>query len=405
MGTCHDYDVTVAGGGVAGAAAAVAAARLGAKTVLIEKTCTPGGLASAGLINIYLPLCDGNGTQVTFGIAEELMRRALKYGPGTVPPDWMAKRNAPEAERLRCVFAPASLILALEELLLENGVDIWYDTLAVGVCKEGRYLQRLCVENTDGRSEIRAKAFVDATGGAYLSRMAGEEVFFAGNVLSFWAPEYEGKRLPGRDRMAPEINMLAHGNAGRTFIAPTAKDVSHYMLETRAMMRNFYAGEYAGNGYDRFTRWPLVVPSMPQFRKIAALKGRFVLEPGMEQRCFEDSIGLAADWRKSGPVWEIPFRALCPQGTDNLFAAGRCISSTGDAWEITRVIPCAALTGEAAGYAAALRAENMTAELSDSVRKRMQDNGNLLHSMNNPGAGSGVSGSRNNDECRMLQSP
>ena len=56
-------------------------------------------------------------------------------------------------------------------------------------------------------------------------------------------------------------------------------------------------------------------------------------------------------------------------------------------------------------HAAALRAENMTAELSDSVRKRMQDNGNLLHSMNNPGAGSGVSGSRNNDERRMLQSP
>ena len=50
MGTCHDYDVAVVGGGVAGAAAAVAAARLGAKTVLIEKTCTPGGLASAGLI-------------------------------------------------------------------------------------------------------------------------------------------------------------------------------------------------------------------------------------------------------------------------------------------------------------------------------------------------------------------
>ena len=100
MGTGHDYDVAVAGGGVAGAAAAVAAARLGAKTVLIEKTCTPGGLASAGLINIYLPLCDGNGTQVTFGIAEELMRRALKYGPGTVPPDWMA--NAMRRRRSVC---------------------------------------------------------------------------------------------------------------------------------------------------------------------------------------------------------------------------------------------------------------------------------------------------------------
>ena len=405
MSTCHDYDVAVVGGGVAGVAAAAAAARMGAKTVLIEKTCVPGGLASAGLINIYLPLCDGNGSQVTFGIAEELMRRALKYGPGTIPPDWMTKRDAAEAERLRCVFAPASLILAVEELLLENGVDVWYDTLAVSVCKDGRYLQTLSVENTDGRSEIHAKAFVDATGGAYLSRMAGEEVFFAGNVLSFWTLEYEGKRLPGRDRMAPEINMLARGNADRTFTAPTAKDVSRYMLETRAMMRNFYAGEYSKNGYDRFSRWPLVVPSMPQFRKIAALKGHFVLESGMEHRRFEDSIGLAADWRKSGPVWEIPFRTLCPRGTDNLFAAGRCISSIGDAWEITRVIPCAALTGEAAGYAAALRAENMTAELSDSVRRRMLGNGNLLHSVNNPAADCGVSGSRSNDECRMLQSP
>lgn len=405
MSTCHDYDVAVVGGGVAGVAAAAAAARMGAKTVLIEKTCVPGGLASAGLINIYLPLCDGNGSQVTFGIAEELMRRALKYGPGTIPPDWMTKRDAAEAERLRCVFAPASLILAVEELLLENGVDVWYDTLAVSVCKDGRYLQTLSVENTDGRSEIHAKAFVDATGGAYLSRMAGEEVFFAGNVLSFWTLEYEGKRLPGRDRMAPEINMLARGNADRTFTAPTAKDVSRYMLETRAMMRNFYAGEYSKNGYDRFSRWPLVVPSMPQFRKIAALKGHFVLESGMEHRRFEDSIGLAADWRKSGPVWEIPFRTLCPRGTDNLFAAGRCISSIGDAWEITRVIPCAALTGETAGYAAALRAENMTAELSDSVRRRMLGNGNLLHSVNNPAADCGVSGSRSNDECRMLQSP
>ena len=404
MSTCHDYDVAVVGGGVAGVAAAAAAARMGAKTVLIEKTCVPGGLASAGLINIYLPLCDGNGSQVTFGIAEELMRRALKYGPGTIPPDWMTKRDAAEAERLRCVFAPASLILAVEELLLENGVDVWYDTLAVSVCKDGRYLQTLSVENTDGRSEIHAKAFVDATGGAYLSRMAGEEVFFAGNVLSFWTLEYEGKRLPGRDRMAPEINMLARGNADRTFTAPTAKDVSRYMLETRAMMRNFYAGEYSKNGYDRFSRWSLVVPSMPQFRKIAALKGHFVLESGMEHCRFEDSIGLAADWRKSGPVWEIPFRTLCPRGTDNLFAAGRCISSIGDAWEITRVIPCAALTGEAAGYAAALRAENMTAELSDSVRRRMLGNGNLLHSVNNPAADCGVSGSRSNDECRMLQS-
>ncbi len=374
----HVCDVVVVGGGVAGVAAAVAAARKGAKTILIEKSCIPGGLATSGLINIYLPLCDGNGNQVTFGLAEELMHRALKYGPGTIPSDWREKRNAPEVERLRCVFAPAALILAMDELLLENAVEIWFDTLATGVHKEENELRSLTVENTDGRSEIRAKAFVDATGGAYLAQMAGEEVSFTKNVLSLWALEYEGSRQPGRDRMAPEINMLTRGCAERTFTAPTAKDVSCYMLETRALLRKFYA-EQQTDEYDRFNRWPLVLPSMPQFRKIAAMKGEFELSDAMNNRRFEDSIGLAADWRKSGPVWEIPFATLQSRMTSNLLAAGRCISSVGDAWEITRVIPCAALTGEAAGYGAAIQAAGSRSGLPEKVQADMARGGIRLH--------------------------
>ena len=79
------YDVAVVGGGIAGVAAAVQAARCGKKTVLIEKTVYCGGLATAGLVYVYLPLCDGNGRQVTFGIAEELLHCSIKYGPGEVP--------------------------------------------------------------------------------------------------------------------------------------------------------------------------------------------------------------------------------------------------------------------------------------------------------------------------------
>lgn len=376
MGCLHRYDVAVVGGGVAGVAAAVSAARLGAKTVLIEKTCLPGGLATAGVINVYLPLCDGNGTQVTFGFAEELMRCALQYGPGKIPEDWREKRNAAETERLRCVFAPASMVLAMDELLQKNNVEVWFDTLAVGAAREGSSLSAVRVENTDGAAEIRAGAFVDASGGAFLARMAGEELFFSENVLSLWALEYEGMELAGRDRLAPAINMLVRGRAQRTFRAPSAKDVSSFLQESRAMLREFYRAEYAQKSADRFSRWPLVLPAMPQFRKIAALHGKFVLDSGMEQRHFEDSIGMAADWRKSGSVWEIPFRSLCPRKTDNLFAAGRCISSVNDAWEITRVIPCAALTGEAAGCAAALRAGSSGENsLSASVQKRMCDGG------------------------------
>ena len=61
-----------------------------------------------------------------------------------------------------------------------------------------------------------------------------------------------------------------------------------------------------------------------------------------------------ADWRKPGHVWEVPYDALVPTRIKGLLAAGRCISSEGDAWEVTRVIPPAALTGQVAGLAATL---------------------------------------------------
>ena len=80
-----EYDVVVVGGGIAGAAAAVAAAREGASTCLIEKANGLGGLATLGLIEVYLPLCDGRGRQVIAGLAETFMLNSLKYGPGEVP--------------------------------------------------------------------------------------------------------------------------------------------------------------------------------------------------------------------------------------------------------------------------------------------------------------------------------
>ena len=373
------YDVIVAGGGVAGCLAAVAAARQGAKTLLLEKSCTPGGLATAGLINIFLPLCDGNGRQVTSGLAQELLERSMKYGPGKIPPDWMKKRNAAEVERLRIVFSPAGMILSLEEMLLESKVTIAYDTLLTAVKKEGALLQSVIVENSDGRSERSAKSFVDATGSGHLSKLCGEELTPGKNVLSLWALEYEGTRQYGRDRMQPEINMLTRGNAQRTFCDPTAEDVTNYMLESRAMLREFYRNEYESGPTDRFTRWPLFLAAMPQFRKIAAVKGKAELTDDMNDLFFEDSIGMASDWRKSGPVWEIPFGTMQVLHTENLFTAGRNISSLGDAWEITRCIPCACLTGEAAGYAAFLQSRAFPEDLTKKVQTLMRSNGNKLH--------------------------
>ena len=99
----------------------------------------------------------------------------------------------------------------------------------------------------------------------------------------------------------------------------------------------------------------------------------------MNNLFFEDSIGMVSDWRKSGPVWEIRFGTLQGCETNNFFAAGRCISLIGDAWEITRCIPCSGLTEEAAGNAAALFGTGKREKLCGNVQKSMTANGNILH--------------------------
>ena len=90
----YQPDVAVAGGGIAGIAAALAAARNGADVLLIEKQCMVGGLATSGLIAGYLPLCDGYGHQVSYGIAEELLRLSIRYGAQSeVPLAWLEKKG------------------------------------------------------------------------------------------------------------------------------------------------------------------------------------------------------------------------------------------------------------------------------------------------------------------------
>jgi hypothetical protein len=72
------------------------------------------------------------------------------------------------------------------------------------------------------------------------------------------------------------------------------------------------------------------------------------------------SIGLVPDWRKAGPLWEVPYGALVAQGVRGLLAAGRCIAAEREAWEVARVIPTAAMTGEVAGIAASIAIQRGT---------------------------------------------
>ena len=111
------YDVAVCGGGIAGIAAALAAARHGKKVVLFERQYMLGGLAIAGLITIYLPLCDGMGKQVSFGIAEELLKLSIKHGAeARYPKNWLdGEGTRTETDQRYAVRYNAQLFAILAE--------------------------------------------------------------------------------------------------------------------------------------------------------------------------------------------------------------------------------------------------------------------------------------------------
>ena len=142
----------VVGGGIAGVAAAVAGRRNGCSVLLIEKSVVLGGLATLGFIAEYLPLCDGRGTKVTAGIAEELLHLSIKYGYGTLPPEWRDGRGVGTTKRYRTFFSPPEFIYALDELMADEGVDLLFDTVFSRPVMEGGRCEAIIVENKSGRT-------------------------------------------------------------------------------------------------------------------------------------------------------------------------------------------------------------------------------------------------------------
>jgi hypothetical protein len=359
----YNCDVAVLGGGIAGTAAAIQAARSGAKTVLLEKNSILGGLATSGLIYVYLPLCDGYGCQTTFGLAEEILKTSTKYGPGDIP-DWEKNRGNSARQRYYTCFSPASLSLALDELCDNAGVDIWFDTwVCKGNIDEAGVLRSVAVENKSGRGIINAKIFIDATGDAHVARRL-EDHECGYNYMSSWVLEHDkhvkcDEPYIMADNLGRYILSEPQYNKDNPEIVGTFHNIdgaanSSFLLESRRKIRKRYLKAYADGSRDRHGFFPLALPSMASFRKTFAIKGKTILESGQQESFFRDSIGLLSDWRRSGPVWEIPYGSLVPAKTKALLLAGRCISSFGDAWEVTRVIPSVAMTGQVVGLAAGI---------------------------------------------------
>jgi len=191
MKEIRKYDVGVCGGGVAGISAALSAVRQGKKVILIEKQYMLGGLATAGLVTMYLPLCDGLGRQVSFGIAEELLRLSIKYGAeASYPENWLDGKGTrtENDKRFEVRYNAQVFSILAEQLLLKEGVDILYGSYVVGVEKKEYKITGLFVENKSGRTKYSVKSVVDATGDCDIAHFADvpTETFKQGNVLASW---------------------------------------------------------------------------------------------------------------------------------------------------------------------------------------------------------------------------
>ena len=359
-----DFDILIAGGGVAGVAAALAAARAEARVALIEKTVFTGGLATTGNILMYLPLSDSRGRQVTFGLAEELLHASLKYGPGEIPSNWCDPETS---SRYGTRFSPASLVLALDELLLKAGVEIWFDTLICASIVKGNFLTGIEVENKSGRGLLTARCFVDATGDADVAFRAGAPCAEQDNYLSIWAL---GASLAAAEKAAqtddgtPLLHRVilggsdiggGHPEGMKKFRGTHGREVSEFVVESRRLLRNYYQEKQEELGTDgRKKAFPLTLPAMADFRTTRRIEGYSRLDDGQMSTHFDDCVGLVADWRGGRDVWEVPFGALVPRKIKGLLTAGRCIAAAGQAWEVMRVIQAAAMTGEVCGIAATL---------------------------------------------------
>ncbi len=357
------YDIIAAGGGVAGVAAAVAAARAGKKVLLLEKTITLGGLATTGLINLFVPMCNGRGVQIIKGMAEEFLRLSIKYGYDTIPQEWKNGNPGNDAKTRYCTrFSPAIFSLALTELVKNEGIDILYDTVVSEPIMDGSHCKGLVVENKSGREFYEADIIIDVTGDADILYRAGVPTKQGKNYFTMLALRASLKSCEDSIRLNDITKLIDYQTGGPAnlyggnhpegmpfFKGTDVNDVTDFVVKNHLKMLDNIRSE------KRTGRDVVMLPAMAQFRTTRTLIGDSVFSKESAYSHCETSIGAICDFDHRDYLFEIPFGTLVKTGYDNFITAGRTASAETDySWDILRVIPPAIITGQAAGIAASM---------------------------------------------------
>ncbi|MPZ36573.1 MAG: FAD-dependent oxidoreductase [Rhizobiales bacterium] len=410
------YDVLVAGGGPAGSAAAVCAARLGAKVLLVEATGSLGGMSTSGLVNTFGPMGDGERTLVggfTRELIETMHERGF-LGPEVTPEYWITHYN-------RWIpFDPEALKRLLDEYCVEAGVEIRYFTRVIDADVEGRQVNGAIISNVEGLRFIKARAFIDCTGDAVLAAACGAECKIAGRdwplqpatVCSTFSgidwehPAYltnrgtDAVREKVKEEHLPQANADGHFTHPDYFIAGMKK-VGHMTgnlnaghiygldgLSVKCLSEGMIYGRKVAVEYMEFYR--KYVPGCERIELAATspvmgvrdtrrIVGEFELtvEHYSSARKFPDQVAVynrpadvhstnsskeeferfMKDMHGSGKLPRgksvgIPYSILVPRGWENLWVAGRCHSSDTKVHGSIRAQSAAFLMGQASATAA-----------------------------------------------------
>lgn len=376
-----EYDVIVCGGGVAGCAAAYSAAKRGRSVLLCEKTNLLGGLGTTGLINLFVPMCNGRGKQIIFGLAEKWLRDSARYGYDSIPAVWKnGEPQEPTEKRYTQRYSPYIFAYQLLENLVHAGVDILYDCIACEpICDEetGKVCRGVVTDSKSGLELYGCKMLIDTTGDADLLRRMGVPTVAGENFFTYATKmvTLDGCR---KALDAQDIRMLYssfHGGGINLFgdnqpadvprwSGLTVEEVSDYLIRNQLLVLD----KLKETADARKTRDIALCPMMPQFRTTCHIVGDYSLQVSDAYCHFDDSVCAINDFEHRDHLFEVPLRTLARKDFPNIVTAGRSASGIGYGWDLLRVIPPAILTGQAAGEAAVLALESGTGIADVDIR-------------------------------------
>ena len=423
-----ESDIVISGGGPAGVAAALAAARRGYRVLLLEQTGTLGGLATSGLVPSFAPSSDGE-RFLYGGIYEEIDRELCRrMGVECKPASWQAI----DAEIMKRL---------LDDLVEAAGVRVLF---GVKVCEaevdDGR-IRALWAATAQGIRRITGKQFIDATGDGMLAMLAGAEFEYgdkAGNTMSptlcaqfanIDYKKYEEAYRNGNSDRAVWHRMLQAGTAPliehhfvcmtRMSPATATSNLGHIygcnVFDPDDLTRGYREGRRVVRTFETFYREHVPgfenavlvsTASLLGVRETRRIRGeyRMTFDDYRNRADFTDEIGrccypvdihsssldseeqkrveqvLAATRFKHGESYGIPYRAMIPVGLRNLLVPGRALSSDREIQSSIRVMPPCFVTGQAAGIAAGMvQEEDVRSVDIAALQAALRELGGIFH--------------------------